>query len=184
MLTYSEIFQVYSCLFFKFYYFYLDELLFLFHLRSPLSALRSTLTYKCRPTSRVGQPSGTYRVGDRRGDDTAQHTDMVIVEDTQGSPNDAAGLQAMELESPEHGPHPSVGMEDVRMETLDLGGDDDEVELIQQTQASQAAHAPEAMEAEASALMDVTNARSSIAAEGVARSSAAAPPPDDEVTHL
>jgi hypothetical protein len=24
-------------------------LLFLFHLRSPLSALRSTLTYKCRP---------------------------------------------------------------------------------------------------------------------------------------
>jgi hypothetical protein len=64
----------------------------------------------------------------------------------------------------------------VRMETLDLGDDDDEVELIQQTQASQAAHALEAMETEASAPMDVTNARSSIAAEGTARSSAAACP--------
>jgi hypothetical protein len=97
------------------------------------------------PTSRVGQPSGIYRVGDRRGDDTAQHTDMVIVEDTQGSPIDAPGLQAMDLESPAHGRRPSAGMEDVRMETLDLGGDDDEVELIQQTQASQAAPAPDAI---------------------------------------
>jgi hypothetical protein len=136
------------------------------------------------PPSRVGQPSGTDRVGDRRGDDTAQHTDMVIVEDTQGSPNDVACIACMDVESPEHGRHPSAGMEDVRMETLDLGGDDDEVELIQQTQASEAAHAAEAMEAEASAPMEVTNARSSITAEGVARSNAAAPPPDDEVTHL
>ena len=44
----SGIFQVYSCLFLKFYYFYLEELLFLFHLRSTLSkstlsALRSPL---------------------------------------------------------------------------------------------------------------------------------------------
>jgi hypothetical protein len=109
---------------------------------------------------------------------------MVIVEDTQGSPIDTAGVQAMELESHARGRHPSAGMEDVRMETLDLGGDDDEVELIQQTQTSQAAPAPHAMEAEASTPVDVTNARSSIAAEGAATSSAAAPPPDDEVTLL
>jgi hypothetical protein len=109
---------------------------------------------------------------------------MVIVEDTQGSPIDAAGVQAMELESHVQGRHPSAGMEDVCMETLDLGCDDDEVELIQQTQASQAAHAAEAMEAEASTPVNVTNARSSIAAEGAAASSAAAPPPDDEVTLL
>jgi hypothetical protein len=109
---------------------------------------------------------------------------MVIVEDTQGSPIDAAGVQAMELESHVQGRHPSAGVEDVCMETLDLGCDDDEVGLIQQTQASQASHAAEAMEAEASTPVNITNARSSIAAEGAAASSAAAPPPDDEVTLL
>ena len=122
---------------------------------------------------------------DRQGDDTAQHTDMVIVEDTQGSPRDAAGAQEMDVESPEQGRHPSARMEDVRMDTLDLGGDDDDdddANLIEQTQASQAGRAADAMETEAAGPMVVTNARSLIEEEGTARSSAAAPPPDDEVT--
>ena len=136
------------------------------------------------PPSRVGLPSTTDRVVARRGDDTAEHTDMLIVEDTQGSPNDAACIACMDVESPEDGQHPSAQMEDVRMETLELGGDEDEADLIEQTQASQAGHAPEAMEAEAAAPMEVTNARSLIKKEGTARSSTAAPPPDDEVTHL
>jgi hypothetical protein len=46
-LSYSGIFQVYSCLFLKCCYFYLDELLFLFHLRSTLS--KSTLSALCSP---------------------------------------------------------------------------------------------------------------------------------------
>ena len=140
-----------------------------------------------RPPSRVGLPSVTDtdfpRVVDRQGDDTAQHTDMVIVEDTQGSPRDAAGAQEMDVESPEQGRHPSARMEDVRMDTLDLGGDDDDdANLIEQTQASQAGRAADAMETEAAGPMVVTNARSLIEEEGTARSSAAAPPPDDEVT--
>ena len=120
---------------------------------------------------------------DRQGDDTAQHTDMVIVEDTQGSPRDAAGAQEMDVESPEQGRHPSARMEDVRMDTLDLGGDDDDdANLIEQTQASQAGRAANAMETVAASPMVVTNARSLIEEEGTARSSAAALPPDDEVT--
>lgn len=68
------------------------------------------------------------------------------------------------------------------METLDLGGEEDD---IQQTQTSQAARADDVMETEAPAAADVTNARSLIAEEGAAaQSSAAAPPSDDEVTHL
>jgi hypothetical protein len=136
------------------------------------------------PTSRVGQPSGTDRVVDRRGHDSAQHTDMVIVEDAQGSPNDAAGVQAMDSESPEREQHPSSQIVDVRMETLDLGGESDDAEIIQQTQASQAERQAKAVETEAPAPMEVTNERSLIEAEGAARSSAAAPPPDDEVTLL
>ena len=73
---------------------------------------------------------------DRQGDDSVQHTDMVIVEDTQGSPNDAAGAQGMDVESPEHGQHPSARMEDVRMDTLDVGRDDDDADLIEQIHAS------------------------------------------------
>lgn len=70
---------------------------------------------------------------------------MVIVEDTQGSANETACIACMDVESPKHGQHPSARMEDVRMETLDLGGDDDEAKLIQQTQASQVGHAAEAI---------------------------------------
>ena len=132
------------------------------------------------PPSRVGLPSTSGRVVGSRGDDTAAHTDVLIVEATQGSPNDVA----MDVESPEQAHHASARMEDVRMETLDLGGDEDESDRIQQTQASQAAQAPVAMEAEAAAPMEVTNARSLIEEEGSARSSDAAPPPDDEVNSL
>ena len=60
LLANSGIFQVYSCLFLKYPNFSLASLLFYFiyafrspNLRSPLSALRSTLTYKCRPVSRL-----------------------------------------------------------------------------------------------------------------------------------
>jgi hypothetical protein len=97
-------------------------------------------------TSRVGQPSGTYRVVDRRGHDSAQYTDMVIVEDAQGNPIDAAGVQAMDLESPEREQLPSSRTVDVRMETLDLGGESDDADIIQQTQASQAERQAEAVE--------------------------------------
>ena len=141
------------------------------------------------PPSRVGVPAESSfsvvpRVVDREGDDPALHTDMVIVEDTQGSPNDSAGVQGMDESTPEEARHPGVPMEDVQIETLDLGGDDDDdVEVVQQTQASQSERAEEVVEAEA-APMDITNARSLIEEEGAARSSAAAPPPDDEVTHL
>jgi hypothetical protein len=117
------------------------------------------------PTSRVGQPSGTDRVIDRWGHDSAQHTDMVIVEDAQGSPIDAAGVQAMELESPEREQLPSSRAVDVRMETLDLGGESDDADIIQQTQASQAERQAEAVETEAPAPMEVTNERSLIEAE-------------------
>ena len=69
------------------------------------------------------------------------------------------------------------------MDTLDLGGDDDDdANLIEQTQASQAGRAANAMETVAASPMVVTNARSLIEEEGTARFSAAAPPPDDEVT--
>jgi hypothetical protein len=134
--------------------------------------------------SRIRLPSHTDMVGDRRGDDTAQHTDMVIVEDTQGSPNDAACIACMDVESPMHGQHPSARMEHVRMETLDLGGDDDEADLIQHTQVSHAGHATEAMEVEAVAPMEVMNAHLLIEEEGTARSSTATPPPNDEVALL
>ena len=94
------------------------------------------------PPSRVGLPTDTDtasftvvpRVVDRRGDDTAQHTNMIIVEETQGSPNDLAGPRGMVVESPDWERHPSVHMEDVHMERLNLGADDNNnVELIQQT---------------------------------------------------
>ena len=142
------------------------------------------------PPSRVGLPTETStasfsvvpRVVDREGDEPAQHTDMAIVEDTQGSPNDAVGVQRMDVESsPDHARHFGAWMEDVRMETLDLGGEDDNVELIH---ASQLERAEEALETEASAPMDITNARSLIEEERAIRSSTVAPPPDDEVTHL
>jgi len=70
------------------------------------------------------------------------------------------------------------------METLDLGGESDDAEIIQQMQASQAERQAETVEIEAPAPMEVTNERSLIEAEGAARSSAVAPPPDDEVTLL
>ena len=140
------------------------------------------------PPSRVGLPSGTVegsfvvvpRVVDRQGDDSARHTDMVIVEDTQGSPNDAAGVQGMDVEEA-----PAAWMEDVRMDALDLGAEDDNARRIQETQASQSEREAEAMETEAAAAAEVTNARSLIAEEGpAAGSSAASPPTDDEVTLL
>ena len=117
----------------------------------------------------------------RTGDDPAQHTDMVIVEDTQGSPNDRAAVR-MEEDNPAQARRTS----DVQMETLDLGSDDDDNDPIQQTQASQAEHAGDLMETEAPAAAErVTNARSSIAEEGAdVRSRDSAPPADDEVTHL
>jgi hypothetical protein len=144
------------------------------------------------PPPRVGLPSQTDTAPftvvpsllDRtRGDDTARHTDLVIVEDTQGSPSDTAGVQRMDVEdSPAEDRHPPACIGDVHMETLDLGGEEDD---IQQTQTSQAARADDVMETEAPAAADVTNARSLIAEEGAAaQSSAAAPPSDDEVTHL
>jgi hypothetical protein len=67
-------------------------------------------------------------------------------------------------------------MENVRMETLDLGGEDDDADLIQQMQASQAERAADAMETEAVAPMEITSVRSLIKEEGTARSSGAAPP--------
>jgi hypothetical protein len=86
-------------------------------------------------------------------------------------------------ESPDR--QPSAYMEDVNMEALDLEGDNHKVEPIQQTQASQAERADDVMETEASAAVEVTNERSLIAEEGAAlRSSAGAPPLDDEVTHF
>jgi hypothetical protein len=71
---------------------------------------------------------------------------MVIVEDAQGNPIDAAGVQAMDLESPEREQLPSSRTVDVRMETLDLGGESDDADIIQQTQASQAERQAEAVE--------------------------------------
>ena len=70
------------------------------------------------------------------------------------------------------------------METLDLGGEDDDAELIQQTHVSQAERAADAMETEVVGPMEISNARSLIEDEGTSRSNAAAPPPDDEVTLL
>src|SRR6202048_3105069 len=139
------------------------------------------------PPSRVGLPSETKgsfvvvpRVVDRQGDDSARHTDMVIVEDTQGSPNDAAGVQGMDVEEA-----PAAWMEDVRMDALDLGAEDDNARRIQETHASQSEREAEAMETEVAAAAEVTNARSLIAEEGpAAGSSAASPPTDDEVTLL
>ena len=56
---------------------------------------------------------------------------------------------------------------------------------IQQTQASQSEHAADAMETEAGAAVEDMNAHLLIIEEGpAAQSSAVAPPPDDEVTHL
>ena len=141
------------------------------------------------PPSRVGLQAGTDTASVsvvpttvvRTGDDPAQHTDMVIVEDTQGSPNDRAAVR-MEEDNPAQARRTS----DVQMETLDLGSDDDDNDPIQQTQASQAEHAGDLMETEAPAAAErVTNARSSIAEEGAdVRSRDSAPPADDEVTHL
>ena len=127
------------------------------------------------PPPRVGLASQT-RVDDREGHDPAQHTDMVIVEDTQGSPIE---------ESPERERQSSAWMEDVRMDALDLGLRDEDADRIQQTQSSPPERTAEAMETESPPRVEITNARSLIAEEGAAApSSAAAPPPDDEVTHL
>jgi hypothetical protein len=105
---------------------------------------------------------------------------MVIVEDTQGSPNDAPGVHGMDVEETH-----AAWMEDVRMDALDLGAEEEDALRIQATQASQPEREAEAMETEAAAAVEVTNARSLIVEEGpAARSSAAAPPPDDEVTLL
>jgi hypothetical protein len=90
----------------------------------------------------------------------------------------------MELESQERKQLPSSRTMDVPMATLDLGGESDDADIVQQTQASQAVRQPESVETEEPAPMEVTNERSLIEAEGAARSSAAAPPPDDEVTLL
>ena len=146
------------------------------------------------PPPRVGRPSHTDmasftvipRLVDRpRGDDIARHTDKVIMEDTQGSPSDTAGVQRMDIEdNPVQDQHPSVSMGDVHMEVLDLGGEDD-TEHIQQTQASQAARADDIMETEAPVAVEITKAHLLIAEEGVVvYSNAAALPLDDEVTHL
>ena len=59
---------------------------------------------------------------------------MVIVEGTQGSPIDTAGVQRMDIEdNPMQDRQPSTSMGDVHMETLDLGGKDNDMEHIQQT---------------------------------------------------
>ena len=50
------------------------------------------------PPSRVGLHLETDRVVGRQGDDTVRHTDMVIVEDTHGSPDDVARQQRMDVE--------------------------------------------------------------------------------------
>ena len=137
------------------------------------------------PPSRVGLASQTMLEG-REGHDTAQHTDVVIVEDTQGSPSDEADLQVMEVEeSPDREPQSSTWMENVRMDALDLGVRDEEAERIQQTQSSPPERAEDVMDTESPPRVEITNARSLIAEEGAAApSSAAAPPPGDEVTHL
>lgn len=71
---------------------------------------------------------------------------------------------------------------DVHMETLDKGGDGDD---IQQIQTSQAERAAEDIETEAPAAEAVTNMRSSIGEEEAAiLPSAGAPPANDEITHL
>ena len=44
-----------------------------------------------------------------------------------------AGVQGMDMENLEQKRHPFVRMEDVRMEILDLGGENEDAELIQQT---------------------------------------------------
>ena len=57
---------------------------------------------------------------------------MVIVEDTQGSPNDVASVQRMDVEEdPTQNQQASARMEDVHMETLDQGGKDNDAERIQ-----------------------------------------------------
>jgi predicted transcriptional regulator len=76
-------------------------------------------------------------------------------------------------------------MDDVRMEILDLGDEDDDVKCIQQTYASQAERANDVMETEAVASVEVTNLCLLIDEEGVAaQSSAGAHSPHDEVIHL
>ena len=97
---------------------------------------------------------------------------------THGNPTDRAGVQMMD----EDNPAKERRISDVHMETLDLGGDDDD---IQQTQASQAERAAEDIETEAPAAEAVTNMRSSIAKEEDAiLPSAGAPPANDEIIRL
>ena len=146
------------------------------------------------PPSRVGLHSEADTtaftvvpiVVDRHGNATAQHTDMVIVEDTQGSPNDVAGQHRMDVEEQAARDRPaSAWIDDVHMDTLDMGGKDDNYDCIQQTQSSPPEHLAEAMETESLAQVEVTNARLLINKEGpAAPSSAAAPLIDDEVIHL
>ena len=133
------------------------------------------------PPSRVGLHRETDRVGGITGNDTARHADMVNVEDTQGSPDDAAEKQRMDVEEQDR---PSW-IDDVHMDALDLGGEDDTNDRIQQTQSSPPVHPADAMETESPEKVEITNARSLVEQEGpAAPSSAAAPPLDDEVTHL
>ena len=52
---------------------------------------------------------------------------MLIVKDTQGSPNDMVGVQRMDIEDNlAHDHQPSADMEDVHMETLNLGCTDND----------------------------------------------------------
>ena len=81
----------------------------------------------------------------------------------------------------EDSPAQARRVSDVHMETLDQGGDDDD---IQQTQTSQAERAAEDMETETAAAGEDTNVRSSIAEGADDVPSDPAPPADDEVTHL
>ena len=66
-----------------------------------------------------------------KSDETTRRTDMVIVEDTQGSPSDTVGVQRMDIEdNPVQNWHPSASMEDVHMEMLDLGSENDNTEHV------------------------------------------------------
>lgn len=69
------------------------------------------------PSSRVGLPSQIGTAVGRQGDDHARYTDIVIVEDMQGSLGDRERVQIMEEESPAQ----DKRISDVHMEALNLG---------------------------------------------------------------
>lgn len=57
---------------------------------------------------------------------------MFIVKDIQGSPNDSSGVQRMDIkDNPAQDDQPSANMEDVHMETFDMGGNDDDTKPMQ-----------------------------------------------------